>query len=76
MTKVFYFWLVFYFSGLLVSCTSPSSDTIPGSSDLTVKWELVTNMHQGKNQLLAAFTIYNKSKMTLRNKGWAMFFSQ
>jgi hexosaminidase len=76
MKIIIYSILIFCLSGLFVSCSSPSSDSIPGSSDLEVKWELVTNMHQGKNQVLAAFTIYNKSKMTLKNKGWAMFFSQ
>ena len=61
---------------LLISCMRKQSPTLPGSSDLEVKWELVTNLYQGKTQALAAFTIYNHSKLTLENKGWAMFFSQ
>ena len=61
---------------LLAGCLGKPSDTLPVSSELEVKWDLITNMYQGKNQALAAFTIYNHSKMTIGNKGWAMFFSQ
>ncbi len=63
---------IFLFSG----CNRERTTTLPGSSDLEVKWELITNMYQGKNQALAAFTIYNHSNMTLENKGWEMYFSQ
>ena len=49
---------------------------LPVSSELEVKWEVVTNMYQGKDQVLAAFTIYNHSKMTFENSGWEMFFSE
>ncbi len=76
MTKFYYVSLLLWISGLYICCSDQSSVSIPRSSELEVKWELVTNMYQGKNQVLAAFTIYNKSKMTFRNKGWAMFFSQ
>jgi len=55
---------------------SKQSEPLPGPSDIDVRWDLITNMYQGKNQALAAFTIYNHSKMTLGSKGWAMFFSQ
>lgn len=76
MTKFFNYLLLagiyLFFSG----CSGVRSVSLPNSSDLVVKWELVTNMYQGKNQALASFTIYNHSKMTLENRGWAMFFSQ
>ncbi|MEI7421758.1 MAG: family 20 glycosylhydrolase [Prolixibacteraceae bacterium] len=69
----------FLFSGiifLLFGCIRDQSQSLPLSSELEVKWELVTNLYQGKERVLAAFTIYNHSKMTLENKGWEMFFSQ
>ncbi|MCK9641083.1 MAG: carbohydate-binding domain-containing protein [Prolixibacteraceae bacterium] len=61
---------------LFTSCSQMQNKSLPISSELKVKWEVVTNMYQGKTQALAAFTIYNQSKMTLGDKGWAMFFSQ
>jgi len=61
---------------LLNSCLKKQSTPLPRPADLEVKWELVTNLYQGKTQALAAFTICNHSKMTLGNKGWAMFFSE
>ncbi len=76
MTKYSLLLLVFCSSSLLLNCSREQKIALPKSSELEVKWELVTNMYQGKNQLLAAFTIYNHSKMTLGNKGWEMFFSQ
>ena len=76
MTKVFLKLLLFCFPSLIISCSSEQRSTLPVSSELDVKWELVTNMYQGKEQALAAFTIYNRSKMTLENSGWEMFFSQ
>ncbi len=62
----------FLFSG----CLEVKKPPLPKSSQLEVKWEVITNLYQGKNQVLAAFTICNHSEMTLGNKGWEMFFSQ
>jgi len=76
MIKLFSFVLYFCAAIQLISCSERKSKAIPGSSELEVKWEVVTNMYQGKQQALAAFTIYNHSEMTFENKGWAMFFSQ
>ncbi len=63
---------LFLFSG----CLEVKKPLLPKSSELEVKWEVITNMHQGKNRVLSAFTIYNHSAMTFENKGWEMFFSQ
>jgi len=76
MTKLFYSAFLFAASWLSFSCAEKQTNTLPLSSELQVKWEVVTNMYQGKVQALAAFTIYNHSKMTLENRGWAMYFSQ
>ncbi len=76
MTKLFYSALLFVTSYLSFSCSEKQTTSLPLSSELKVKWEVVTNMYQGKTQVLAAFTIYNQSRMTLENRGWAMFFSQ
>ncbi|MCK9411159.1 MAG: carbohydate-binding domain-containing protein [Prolixibacteraceae bacterium] len=76
MTKLFHSALLFVFICLFFGCTEKQNKSLPISSELKVKWEVVTNMYQGKTQALAAFTIYNQSKMTLENRGWAMFFSQ
>ena len=76
MTKLFYSALLFVASYLSFSCSEKQTTSLPLSSELKVKWEVVTNMYQGKTQALAAFTIYNQSRMTLENRGWAMFFSQ
>lgn len=65
------------FSLLFLSgCMEVKKPQLPKSSELEVKWEVLTNMYQGKNQVLSAFTIYNRSAMTFENKGWEMFFSQ
>ncbi len=76
MTKLFYAALLFAASCLSFRCSEKQTNTLPLSSELKVKWEVITNMYQGKTQALAAFTIYNRSKMTLGDKGWAMFFSR
>lgn len=76
MTKFSFLFFLFCFSALLFSCSREQKIALPQSSDLEVKWELVANMYKGKNQALAAFTIFNHSKMTLGNSGWEMFFSQ
>jgi hexosaminidase len=76
MTRTSFLLLLFCLSTLLFSCNGKQKITLPLSSELEVRWELVTNMYRGKEQALAAFTIYNHSKMTLENKGWEMFFSQ
>lgn len=70
-------WALLLSCSLMISgCQGDKKQSIPESSGLEVKWELVTNMYQGKNQMLAAFTIYNKSGVVLGNKGWEMYFSQ
>ena len=76
MTKLISFALLLCAAACTISCSEGKPQAAPVSSELEVKWELVTNMYQGKQQALAAFTLYNHSKMTLENKGWAMFFSQ
>ena len=76
MTKLLYSALLFVASYLSFSCSEKQTTSLPLSSELQVKWEVVTNMYQGKVQALASFTIYNHSKTTLENRGWAMFFSQ
>ncbi len=75
MTKFFTLTLLLGSIYLFNSCSNYAT-TLPGKTEIEVKWELITNMYQGKNQALASFTIYNHSKMTLENKGWEMFFSQ
>ncbi len=76
MIKLFYSALLFVAAYLSFSCSEKQTTSLPLSSELKVKWEVVTNMYQGKVQALAAFTIYNQSKMTMENRGWALFFSQ
>jgi len=76
MIKSYFLLFLFCFSSLLLSCRREQKIALPQSSELEVKWELVTNIYQGKNQALAAFTIFNHSKMTFGNSGWEMFFSQ
>lgn len=76
MTKFISFALLVCAVATLIGCSEGNPKAIPTSAELAVKWEVVTNMYQGKQQALAAFTIYNNSKMILENKGWAMFFSQ
>lgn len=76
MAKIKSFFPIFGSILLLFSCIRDQSAPLPLSSELEVKWELITNMYHGKEQALAAFTIYNHSRMILENKGWEMFFSQ
>jgi hexosaminidase len=76
MTKFCFLLLLFCLSSLLFSCRREQKIALPQSAELEVKWELVTNMYLAKNQALAAFTIFNHSKMTFGNSGWEMFFSQ
>lgn len=76
MSKLICFVLLVCTALTLTQCTGKQKETMPQSSELEVKWELVTNLYQGKNQVLAAFTIYNHSQYTFQNNGWEMFFSQ
>ncbi|MEI6275987.1 MAG: family 20 glycosylhydrolase [Prolixibacteraceae bacterium] len=76
MTKSSFILLLFCSSGLILGCNRAQKSALPVSSELEVKWEVVTNMYQGKAQALAAFTIYNHSQTILENNGWEMFFSQ
>ncbi|HEY5510329.1 MAG TPA: family 20 glycosylhydrolase [Prolixibacteraceae bacterium] len=76
MTKIFKCFLLWSIIFQYYGCQMDRTLPLPVSSDLAVKWELITNLYQGKERALAAFTIYNHSKMTLENKGWEMYYSQ
>ncbi len=76
MSNLFIVILLSCCTTLLISCQRDQLHQLPGSSDLEVRWELITNGYQGKEQALAAFTIFNRSKITLENGGWEMYFSQ
>lgn len=43
--------------------------------NIQVKWELVTNNYQDKEQTLAAFTLVNNSKSIFPSAGWAIYFN-
>jgi len=76
MTKLFQLVLLGCATVLWCQCTGELAGKLPKSSELSVKWELVTNLYQGKNQTLAAFTLYNHSNYTFGGRGWEMYFSQ
>ena len=76
MSKLIYFAWLLCSAWSLNQCTGKKAATLPLSSELEVEWELVTNLYQGKNQTLAAFTIRNNSNYTFQGKGWEMYFSQ
>jgi len=76
MSKFIYFALLLCTVWSLTQCAGKQAETLPQSSELEVKWELITNLYEGKNQALAAFTIHNHSKYTFKNNGWEMYFSQ
>ncbi|MCE1199640.1 MAG: carbohydate-binding domain-containing protein [Marinilabiliales bacterium] len=41
-----------------------------------MKWEVVTNLYEGKNQVLSEFTLYNHGHVSMGDKGWELYFSQ
>jgi len=55
MTKLFYSALLFVTSYLSFSCSEKQTTSLPLSSELKVKWEVVTNMYQGEDVGAAVF---------------------
>jgi hexosaminidase len=76
MSKFFNLILLFFVLLVWIQCTRTGTSSLPKSDELEVKWELLTNLYQGKNQALASFTLYNHSQYTFEAKGWEMYFSQ
>ncbi|HEY0273331.1 MAG TPA: family 20 glycosylhydrolase [Chitinophaga sp.] len=42
---------------------------------LQVRWEVVENHHNGKDEVLSAITLVNKAKQPLPASGWQLFFN-
>ncbi|MDB5144173.1 MAG: beta-N-acetylhexosaminidase [Mucilaginibacter sp.] len=60
-------------------CTKVSAATVDGppfnAHDLQIRWEVVQNDYQNKQQSLNAITITNTGKNTLPANGWKLYFN-
>jgi hexosaminidase len=60
-------------------CTKVSAATVDGppfnAHDLQIRWEVVQNDYQNKQQSLNAITITNTGKNTLPASGWKLYFN-
>ena len=55
--------------------TKTSEDMFPGPKDITLSWELISNILDKPGQCEVAFSIKNKGPIELSDKGWNMYFS-
>jgi len=60
---------VFFF----VSCKLTK---MPGSDDIAIEWEVISNQYDENTAVKARFIIENNSRFTLDNQNWTLFFNQ
>lgn len=63
--------LLLIMQGALAQSTSTRVDP----KNLDLRWEVVEEQHQGKQEALAAITLVNKGKQPLPASGWSLYFN-
>lgn len=65
-------------AGLLLSCQTEKMDSTqrPKGDQLSIKWELVTNMLNEENRFSAYLELKNNGDQELPADGWAIYFNQ
>lgn len=73
LLKYRYGFLTVFFCWFLVTGCRVS---VPGSGDVSVSWELLSNTYSDRAQARAEFIIENNSRFTFTDRNWAMYYSQ